>query len=399
MIHWLIYVGLAVVSFMWVDGQVDPARQPKMAWAAAFALCIGLYAIWKGKLKAFPNKYVPILVLYIFVAYYLSPSAKILYFGINSARFWSWQPMFYAVAFFLFLMTISSIHFSKRKIDRLFTAMVWCGVVMAGLVFFQSLHLMQFFEHRFGTYGNMGGTLGNPTLVAPYLGIIIPIALYKKKYIMAGLMIYSLIATCSNVGLAGLIVSMSFYFATKSKKLFIAISITLAVATTLIITAFATSQRVREFIPDNQRFVMAKYAMQDLTNPVMKDSNGEKSKKIYTITGLGFGSYKYLFHAFHNNTYTHAHNEYVQTIYEIGIIGFLIFLASILNVFSLNFSIHRIFKREETRYKRALMSSFICSCVCAGGIFIWQFGTTIFFTLVIVGLLHNSYNDKYNIGE
>jgi len=295
--------------------------------------------------------------------------------------------------FMAFLVTVSSINFTKRKINNLFTAMIWCGVIMAGLVCFQSLHIMQFFEHLFGTYGNMGGTLGNPTLVGPYLGIIIPLALYKKRYLAAILMTYSLIATCSNVALVGFIVSMCFYFATKSKKLFITIFLLLSIATTTVVVGYVTSQKVRELIPDNQRFLMLTHALEDVRNPVMKDSNGDRSKKVYTVTGLGMGSFKYLFHAFHNNGFLFLHNEYGQIIYELGILGFILFMCALLYVFVTNFSIKRVFRGAETRYKRALMSSLVCSCVCAAGIFIWQFGTTIFFSLVIVGLLHNKYND------
>lgn len=394
MIHWLIYGGLAVISFIWIPGRADPVREPKMAWTVLFALLIGLYALWKGKLKPFSNKFAIGLIFYIFVAYYLSPQPDLIYFGIRSARFWSWEPMFYSMTFLLFLMTVSSMKFTRKEMDILLDVMVWCGAIMAGLVCLQSFHIMQFFEHRFGTYGNMGGLLGNPTLVGPYLGIILPLALYRKRYPAAVLITYSLIATCSQVAWAGLIVSMCFYIGTKSKKLFISTFIALSIATTVVVVGFATSQKVREILPDNQRFDMLSKAIYDVRNPVMKDSNGDKSKKVYTVTGLGIGSFKYLFHAFHNNGFVFLHNEYGQCFYELGIIGFLLFMAALIYGFVVNFSIKRIFAGTETRYKRAIMTSMVCSCVCAGGIFIWQFGTTIYFTLIVFGLLHNPYNEK-----
>jgi len=65
MIHWLIYLGLAVTPFIFAPGRVDPAREPKMAWAVILALLIGLYATYKGKLIRFKNKYIVALVFYV----------------------------------------------------------------------------------------------------------------------------------------------------------------------------------------------------------------------------------------------------------------------------------------------------------------------------------------------
>lgn len=389
MIHWLIYAGLVVTPFIWANGQVDPAREPKMAWAVVFALLISCFALYKGKLKEFKNKYAIALVPYIFIAFYCSPKPDLKMFGVPSGRFWSWEPLFYSVVFLSFLITVSSLNFTKRRIDILFELMITCGCITAGMVALESFNITQFFEWRYGTYGNLCGMLGNPTLVGPFLGMIIPLALFRKNYPAAILMLYASIRTCSNVAFIGIFISLAFYLATKSKRFFIIVTTLFVLSSSVFLISYSRSSEMRQMFPDNERFLTWKLAMQDLSSPPMQNS-----KKKYMVTGLGIGSFKYLYHAKHNNGFMYAHNEYVNCAYEIGFIGIILFLLALLKTFWLNFSIKRIFNGTESRYKRALMTSLVCACVCAGGIFNFQIGTHIFYGLIIVGLLHNSYQYK-----
>jgi len=383
MIYTLLNIGVVVTAFIWAHGQADPARAPKMAWAVVFALIISLVAIHGGRLKAFKNRWALIMVAFAFLAYYLTPCPDLKMFGIESGRFWSWEPIFYIVIFMLFMVTVSSLKFSQKQLNNLLDTMMYCGLAIEILVSLQSVHLDQFFEHRFGTYGHMAGTLGNPTLIGPYLGIIIPITLFRRKWWMAAVMVYATIATSSNVAIGSLCMAGLFFIATKSKKWLITTAIATLLIGGVVVCLYATTPRFREVCPDNQRFTTWTQAITDLNSPPMKDS-----KKKYVMTGLGAGSFMYLFHAKNNirpgeSMFVYAHNDFVQVLYEFGIFGLFIFLMSIWYVFKKEFS------RVMTMYRRVLLTSMFWLLVSALGIFSLQIGTTLFYGIIIAGLLQN----------
>ena len=55
----------------------------------------------------------------------------------------------------------------------------------------------------------------------------------------------------------------------------------------------------------------------------------------------------------------------------------------------INYSIYQVFWGGLDTRSAALLSSFLCSVISAGGTFVWQIGTIAFYTAVIVGLLYN----------
>lgn len=388
MVYWLLNLGLIVTPFIIAPGPGDIARAPKLAWACSFALVIGLMALRKGKLRPFRNEWALTLAGYALLCYYMSPKGSIKLLGIESGRFWSWEPLYYIMVFLLFTVAVSSIRFLRRKLNLTFKIMSWCGLVMGLLVFIQSLHLDQFFIHLFGTWGFMPGTLGNPTLVGPFLGMVMPIALYRREYVFAGVMAYAIMATRSNVAMVGFVVMVMVYLALKNKWWFISIATLAVVTIPLVIGLYFTNPQFREHCPDNERFLTWSQALHDLTVPVML-----KSQKIYAITGRGPGSFKYLFHATHNihneSKFVYAHNDYVQVAYEMGILGIVLFLGTILCTIRNAITWREIWENRVSGPKRALLAGFACIATCAFGLFVWQVGTHIFYTLVIVGMLHN----------
>ncbi|MDP8258808.1 MAG: O-antigen ligase family protein [Candidatus Aadella gelida] len=387
MIAWLLGIGLVVTPFILAPGSGNLSREPKMAWAVSFALAIGLTALYKGVLKPFKNKGALALVGYALLSFFLSPKPQLALFGIESGRFWSWEPMFYILTFLLMTVAVSSIGYTKKTLHITFDVMIWCATLMAGLVIIQFLGIDQFFERRFGTYGHMVGTLGNYTLVGPFLTIVAPLAIYRKKYALMALMVIAAVVTQSDVARVGMLAMFACYFALKNKKRFVSTAVVVYLAVGILGTMYNTSETVRQRFPDNERFLTAYQSIHDLTTPVM-----EGSKKKYSITGIGIGSFKYLFHAKNNqrnDNFLYAHNEYVQVLYEMGIAGFLFFMGMMGLIFRQNTSMKEIFSRGVSNRKRALLSSFVGISVCAAGIFIWQIGTHIFYTLTIVGLLYN----------
>lgn len=386
MINWLLLLGLVVTPFILAPGDSDIAREPKMAWALVFALSIVLTSLYQGTIKPFRNKWALGLVGFCLLSFYLSPKPDLLFFGVDSARFWSWEPLYQGIVFLLFAVSVASLDLTKNTVRAITKTMVVCGTVMGGFVLLQSVGLDQFFEHRFGTYGHMAGTLGNPTLVGPFLCIIIPLTLWRKEYISTIVLSAATIVTRSDVALVGLVLTFVSYIAFKNKRSFIT-SALIAAAVLIVVTSFYfVTPKFREICPDNERFLTWKQSCQDLAEPVMKGS-----KKIYAITGIGPGSFMYLFHAKHNqhnDNFLYAHNEYVQVAYELGVVGAALFLGLIFSVLFAKGT------QTPSNVRRALMASFAGALVCSGGVFILQIGTHIFYVLTIAGLLLNESLDK-----
>ena len=382
MLEMLILAGLAVTPFILAPGRADLFREPKMAWALMFALATVLTALYQGSLKPFRNKWALILVGFGLISFYLSPNPKLLFFGIESGRFWSWEPLYQILVFLIFTIAVSSI---KINFDRVFAVMVWCGTLMATFVILQALRLDQFFEWRWCDNGYMAGTLGNPTLVVPFLAMIVPIAIYKHKYIQCALMVIPAVLIRSDMAILSMVATLGAFLAFRSHRALI-VGVVAGVAGLLVVAGlYATSPVLRETCPDNERFVTWRQSVIDLTSPVMRDS-----KKIYALTGIGPGSFKYLFHTKNNKTndwFIHAHNDYVQTLYEQGLLGFGLFLAMLVGFFKDTLN-------TITARKRALFASLSGIMVSAFGLFVWQVGTHIFYTLVIVGLLNNRYIEE-----
>ena len=382
MTNWLLKIGLVVTPFILAPSGTDIAREPKMAWALCFALAIGLTALYQGLLKPFRNKWTLVLAGFCLLSFYLSPNPTLNLFGIASGRFWSWEGLYQVLVFLIFTITVASLELSRKEANTIIDIMVWCGLAMGVLVVLQAMHLDQFFKHRFGTYGHMCGTLGNPTLVSPYLAMIAPLALYRRRYLFAGVIALATCLTRSDVALAGLVMGLVAYIALLGRKILIVVSILVVLLGGFGIYCYGNSPELRQKFPDNERFLTWTQSITDLKTPPMRDS-----KKAYAITGLGMGSFKYLFHVKnnpHNDNFLYAHNDYVQVAYELGIAGFFIFIAMILVMLR-----DRVWRQLIDHRRRALTASFISIATCAMGSFVFQIGTHIFYTLTIVGLLYN----------
>jgi hypothetical protein len=393
-INTLIALGLIITPFIVLTGY--DTRMPKMAAALVFALALSLWVLYKGHIKPFANKWVLIFIGYLLLNIYLSPKPDIILFDIRVGNIWVWQSVSYIIIFSLMLISTASIEFKPQDIKRLLNIMVHCGLVMAVYCILQALCLDQFFKSIGGgtdslLYANqIAGTLGNPTIAAPFMAMLIPLALYLKRYIFAVIMALATILTMSQVGIGAMAVSLLFYFAVKSKR-----NLIIAVSTGIIaISAYAFICPVRATINDSYRFG----AWKTMTEDMVKPNPGAR----YPITGIGTGSFGYTFHVKHarheiHSTFIQAHNEYLELFWNTGLVGLDLFLCAMFYVWKQNFSIKAVLSSTANQYRMALLSSFLCISICAGGTFVFQIGTTIFYTILIVGLLTNTSEHKEEV--
>ena len=391
----LIGIGLAVLPFFVVPG--FGGRPPKMAMALGLALTISLLALYQGKFKKFWNKWVLFFIGYLLINILFAPKLAVRYININITNFWVWQPVFYITVFTLMIITVYSIEWRKIEIRVMFSIMVWVGFLMALYMFAQAFRLEQFFELKplieitWPGQRHITGWMGHNTLVSPLVAMIIPIAIYLKRYSKALVMIVAVLLTNSQVAYGAMIVSLLFYFGTFSQlRMRIAILI-LALSASALVAGYFISPKVKRFVGDAERFSNWSKIIIDLKTPITVGKGEKKVEKKYPITGYSIGGFRYTYSTKNRILFHQAHNDYIELLYTIGYAGLALFLYAMWRMVKRNLSF-------VNPARNALLSSFVCIAIAAGGTFVWQLGTYIFYTAFIVGMLHKE-NDELWIEE
>lgn len=387
MFKWLIGLSLILVPFITVHGQ--DIRELKSALAFAAMLTIGLLAAHKGYLKKFGNKFVLMLIGYVWLSTMLAPSSGLFLMGMPLMQFWAWKPFCYLLAYFLGIWAIASYPFELKDIRFILNIMVWCGTVMSIFVIIQFFNLDQFFGpnpfSKIHEQGNLAGTIGHPTFVSSYLAMIIPLAIYLRKYWQTVVIAIVVLIVQSQVAIGAMVLSLLFLLAVRGKKQLYA---SIAILVLLIGLGFGISHFHPRYISDSGRFFEWGRIVRDVNTPIRAnvEDSGVKAGK-YPITGRGLGSFYYTYHLMHKandgspSGFYQAHNEYLEWLYNCGIVGLILLLLAIFQLIKENWRINW--------YRNCILSSFFCVAVSAGGTFVWQLGAIMIYSAVIVGLLQN----------
>lgn len=384
---YLIVFGLAIIPFFNLSG--SKTREPKMLLAVAFAFAITLFAVYYGKLKPLKNRWLLLFVGYLFFSVLLAPKPFIDLWGLQVKNFWVWQPMFKIIVFFFMFVAVASIEWRAKDISLFLNTMVWAGFIMAVYAVIQFLRLDQFFyvipDRGVTTMPHIGGTLGNPTVMSSFIAMLVPIAFYLKRYWKALAIIIAVCLTCSQVAIGAMVISLMVLVAVKNKRTIVVTGAILLAVVLFLGIGYFKSSRINAFIGDNGRFSHWEQIAKDLNSPI-----NAGSKKKYPLTGLGMGSFKYIYHLKHKNSFHQAHNDYLELAYNTGLIGLILFLCAIGYMLKQNFSLKAVRLGKINKYRLHLLSSFICVSICAGGTFVFQLGSHIFYTIVVAGLLSST---------
>jgi len=372
----IIALSLFIIPFVSIVGQ--DIRELKGALAFVVMLTIGLLSVYKGKIKPFSNKWALILVGFVWLNIMLSPSSGLKLGSINLMQFWSWKPFCYILVYLLGIMAISSA--TKLNTKGILKGMVYAGFVMALLVIIQFFCLDQFFRSngQIHEQWNLGGSLGHPIFVGAFMAMIVPLAVYLKKRFIAVIIVSAVLVTQSQVAIGAMALSLGFYFACKGRKQLIGVVIGLLVLASGVMVLI---QHKPDYVSDSGRFSEWVRIVDDVNQPIRPNVPGEKEKYgKYPVTGRGLGSFYYTYHVIHKCRFFQAHNEYLEWLYNCGIIGVILLFLAILHIYKLNFL--------KNEYRTALLSSFTCIAITAGGLFVWQLGATTLYSAILVGLLH-----------
>jgi len=374
-------LGLAILPFFVWPG--FDTREPKLFLALVFSLILGLYVIYRGLLKPYKNIWFILFLLYIPLNYLLTPKLPFSLFDLPMPTFWVVQTYLVILIFFLAHISINSVQFTQKGKIIILKVMVWTGTIMSFYALSQSLGFDQYWINKYGQdVSRVAGTMGNRVFLTPFLAMLVPLALYLKKYIQAIFLIIVVLLCQSMVAIGALVISLLFLLATKGKK-FAVLAVSIFIAISLIFSiGYVKSPKVKSLMANHYRFKIWETIIKDIKEP-KEISKGIKQQ--FSLTGFGLGSFRYIFHIEHKNIIpgeklVEAHNEYAQLGYDTGIIGLGLFLAG------LTFLIKQFFPLDLLN--RHLLASLICILICAGGIFCLQNGAIIFYILTIIGLVN-----------
>ena len=211
------------------------------------------------------------------------------------------------------------------KIDRKLIYKTFCfvGIFQAVYVILQCLQIDQFFFHigeQPGVIKRWGvGLWANEALVSWCIAICSPFFLaFKELRFKIGYWVcfIALLFTRCSTGIIGFIFGGLFWLYFKNKRLAIIITITLL----LICLGMIASGKFAYYFNEPHRFKIWAKTLQ-----IWKGA---------PLTGWGLGSYRQLFQQLapefsSSGHWAQAHNEYIQILFETGIIGFGLFMALI----------------------------------------------------------------------
>jgi hypothetical protein len=371
MIKYLIYIGLAVTPFITIKGM--DSRLPKEYFALGVAATIALLAVSNGSLKSLQNKW---LVAFVLWCIFITPFAQkwiglSLYGGGNVDGLWNYKVLLYSTIYLVALVAISSIKNVSRIIPSVMNVMFYSGFVMSLYVILQSIGIDPLF--KISTYeatkyipsNKLAGTLGHPSIVAMFILVCIPAAIFLKKRYSLLLMISSLLLTKSMISIGALALSTMFLFFFDKRHWLIVVFLFFVFLST-IFQGFIISEA-------SGRYDVWLTALNDI-----------KQNPITILTGFGIGGFSFIFQPLmHGNMeyWASLHNEYLQVLWGVGIVGLFLLIRSIYWVFKNSFNIANDFS------VRCLATSFFAICICAAGNFIWQHGTFCIYSIIIVGIL------------
>ena len=368
----LISAGLILLPLLPLLGFVGTPTQSIFGMGIAAALC--LWGYFTQEQRPLRNKWLLFFCGYLLISAWQAPYPNLKVLGMNPQHFWVWKSMFYAFMFLGMYRTISSAKLSDKQKDLIFDIVIYTTMIMSVYCIGQRFGLLQWFTRGGSIIGgplSTAGTLGSPSYVSPYLMLGIPFALYRKKWLFAIPIVLGVIATNSQMAIGSTIVMLMIILYFKYKKTIISLFVIGALTAGLGLAVKGSV--VDKVIYEPVRFAEWKKIAISIKTPYM-------SNKAYPYTGRGPGAFKWTYRPSSGSNFAEAHNEYLEVLYDTGIIGLFLFVMSLYYIFK------NTILNERKKY---LMSAFIGICVCSGGIFAWHLGCTMYLSVLIAGLLNN----------
>ena len=390
----LIYAGLALIPFVIFPGM--NSRDPKTIVATGLAFSISLTALYLGKIKPFKNKWLLIFLFFGYVSIQFAPGFHQYLISFarernkvslmptrDLANLWMYKSMFFFLVYSLMMISVASYEFTKKEVNRILFLMGLGAVLMSLYVIIQYFSLDQFFgiiskdknpDVPWLIRPEIGGFMGQATVVAPFIAMAVPIAMYLKRYIWVAIMCTAVFITLSKVAIGSLAVVLLAYLFLSSRKYHrvVATSILLCLIA-LAVWKFDSVRNVPIVNESNGRATVWQEAWKDIST--------EYEGKKRAVTGFGPGSFYYSFSIRKGSRFHQLHNDWYELFYNFGIVGLIFFLLA-----TKEFVQHLWRTRNEM--VMSLSMSLLIVGLCCMGTFSMQIAPIIFYVIILTGLLY-----------
>ena len=398
MITALIYLGLALIPFFTIPGM--DSRVPKEYLSLFIALSIILFSLHKIDFKKFKNYWVFLFILSGFISILLAPHtikyfmAKVQGTGVmvdityDISNLWMFKAMFYILVYTLMTVAISSVEFNGEHTSMFLKIISVAGTLMSLYVILQAIgNLDQFFSMADPSKNIhvtrvpkalLGGTMGQPTVVSPFIALTVPISLYFGKYIRFSICALAIWLTASKVAMAAMIVGVVFYLFTSKQKLMAVLVIAISVC------------GVTNFMERKSLFYPSKISayLQDQTSgrwPIWVNAVERLKTEKRFITGLGPGSFAHTITK-DRKGFIQAHCEPLEVLLNFGLLG----LSMIVMAY---YSMVRHVFSDRTPATLAMFASIVTITIASFGTFTFQIAPNIFYSCILIGLIYNNHQE------
>ena len=365
-------------------------------WTAKeFLAIMAVFAIVsRGKFFYKHNPFLTAFLLFLPISAFAAPPFALIYGHENMAGLWIWRSMAWCFAYYLLYCALPPVAMQRHK-DVIAWAIKWAAVISAGYAYIQAAGLDQWQITR--AYDEIGqpaapqitALIGNPTYLAVWLVICLP---FLRGWWI--LFVVGAVVLCkSDIAMAGVVLEAIIWGCLRARSTIWLKAVSVAFLTT-IVALWGFWAEIRPKLHDNGRFAIWAQTFEDWKSPCIKlpitddMSTAQKAeteklnKRTYTLTGRGLGSFPFIFSPKYGTKYDSAHNEYLEGLYSIGLIGMGLFLAAIGYVLRWSFLV----AREDTFYMR-VYTSFLFICFASAGLPILHLEPLRFYSAIMFILL------------
>lgn len=393
MIKWLVIIGLVGIPFAHLEHFIDQSFL-KEYLALSLALAISFYALYFNGIKFINNKWLLFIIGSMLISTaFVPPSGLVLgtvdkgsfvFSTINIENLWNYKPILISL---IYLLMVCAIAYSDLDEILIIKIIAWVGFLMALVVIFQKLGFQQFWriqndgELRGMRHPELMGFMAQYTLVSAFMAICLPATLFIKKWWMSFVISIAIILTTSHFGIICIPIVGLLYFYSRDKKYFPIVSVLIFIGLLACLYGLRNN--------NDGRFGVWLQIYHDMTHPLFDNRLAESQG----FTGFGAGAFSVFFPILHKSPWGQAHNEFMEFMFNNGIFGLGMLLASIVLFFI------QAYKYFENPTIQFCLFSFIIICILSNGTFVWHLGWGQFYTAVIIGLAYKVIIKKGEIYE
>lgn len=338
------------------------------------ALAIGLFSMYQNGWKKLPSIEMGILLIIMLISHFHAPNINFqsLFIPKDHAIF-DYKPMFEVVLFFMMFMGIYSMEITKERLYKIRQALVWIVTIYGVYAIFQRFGLEQIYTlthdqtiSEMSRNPEVGGFICQPVFAAAFMAILMPFVFRYGKLWQVCLVAGGILSTGNRSAVIAVIVCA--LYMSQYKKIGIALLAGYISYLVLGVLIQFTSIPIPHIFGE-ERFTVWKQVIQDFIHPMFPGLQNS-----HILTGTGLGSFSVIFPFYHHSGYYQAHNEFLEGLRILGVIGFVFicrFLAKIPNS------------------DAVCINALLAACIVALTNAIWHIPQLAFITVFIIGLLYN----------